>query len=128
VSFLRDHLLHYGLVSERDFDLFRLCNTVDEAVAEILGFYRNYQNSRWVGRLFVIRMTNRLTPAAVAKLNDDFADLLVSGKIEQRGALPEEENEPLILHLPRLVLAHNHRDYGRLRELINAINEAEIEK
>jgi hypothetical protein len=127
VSFLRDHLLHYGLVSERDFDLFRLCNSVDEAVGEIVNFYRNYRSARWVGKLLVIRMRSRLTDAALAGLNAEFGDVLTGGEIVQSAALPEEANEPELAGLPRLVLAHNHRDYGRLRKLIDAINEAETE-
>jgi hypothetical protein len=38
--------------------------------------------------------------------------------------LPQEQNEPEILHLPRLILTPHRRDFGRFRELIDAINTA----
>jgi hypothetical protein len=42
------------------------------------------------------------------------------------GALPEEEDEPEILHLPRLVLDFRRDDFGRLRQLIDAVNSDSI--
>ena len=56
-------------------------------------------------------------------MNTEFADILVSGAIEQRDALPEESNEPELNELPRLSLHFNRRSIGRLRQLINRINE-----
>jgi len=38
-------------------------------------------------------------------------------------ALPEEGNEDPISDLPRLVLHFNRRDVGRLRQLIDALNQ-----
>jgi len=38
------------------------------------------------------------------------------------GPLPEEMDEPEIEHLPRLILNFKRDDFGRLRELIDAIN------
>ena len=48
-GFLGDYLLKQGLVSENDFDLFRITHDVDVAVAEILSFYKNFNSYRWVG-------------------------------------------------------------------------------
>ena len=44
-----------------DFSLFKLCHTVQDAIDEILQFYKNYHSVRWVGDTLVIRMTQRLT-------------------------------------------------------------------
>jgi len=44
-------------------------------------------------------------------------DLLLSGP------LPEERDETEVAHLPRLILDFNRKDYGRLRALIDVINE-----
>ncbi|MDP9290853.1 MAG: TIGR00730 family Rossman fold protein [Verrucomicrobiota bacterium] len=122
-SFLGEYLLKVGLVSENDFNLFTMTSDVDEAVAEIMRFYRNFRSYRWVGKRMVIRMQSRLTAEAVTKLNEDFRDLLVSGRIEQGMALPEEKNEPEIWDAPRLILCPGQRDFGRLRKLIDAVNE-----
>ena len=50
------------------------------------------------------------------------AVVLVSGGIEQVTALPTED-EPEIRHLPRLVMHFNRTHFGRLRQLIDCLNE-----
>ncbi|MDB4570810.1 cytochrome D ubiquinol oxidase subunit II, partial [Akkermansiaceae bacterium] len=64
---------------------------------------------------------------AVRKLTEDFEDILKVGKIEKCDALEEEENEPELADLYRLKLRHKRRDFGRLRQLINEINDSEME-
>jgi uncharacterized protein (TIGR00730 family) len=123
--FLSDHLLKLGLISKEDFNFIKIAHTVPGAVDHIVGFYRNYQSSRWVGSQLVIRIRNRLKKKAVAELNRQFADLLRSGVIEQRTALPQEKNQPEIWELPRLVLTPHRYEFGRYRQLIDAINLAE---
>jgi len=122
--FLGDYLLKIGLVSEEDFHLFKFTETVEQAVAEILHFYKTFHSYRWVGQRMVIRLTQALTPEAVTELNASFADLLQKGTIVQATALPTEKNEPDILHLPRLIFTPHRNNFGRLRCLINAINDA----
>jgi len=39
------------------------------------------------------------------------------------GALPVEQDEEAIAHLPRLVFTFNRRDHGRLRMLIDHLND-----
>jgi len=73
----------------------------------------------------VIRLTQALTPEAVAKLNAKFVDFLQKGEIVQGVALPTEKNEPDIFGLPRLIFTPFRNNFGRLRCLINAINDAQ---
>lgn len=124
MSFLTDHLLKQELVSEEDFHFMKIAHTVEEAVAEIVLFYKNYQSSRWVGSSLVFRMKHRLTNEALRDLNQEFADLLRSGTIEQTGPLPQEWNQPEIAHFPRLVFTPHRYSFGRYRQLIDAINLA----
>jgi uncharacterized protein (TIGR00730 family) len=126
MRFLTEHLFRLGLVSQDDFQMFKIVNNVDEAVAEILQFYKIYNSVRWVGEQLVIRLTQSLTTAAVAELNQRFANLVRKGQIVQTTALPQEKNEPEIWDLPRLVLKPHRRDFGRFRQLIDAINQAEV--
>ena len=126
-EFMRGRLLKDGLVSENDFELFEITEDLDVAVAEVLDFYKIYQSSRYVGQQMVVRLAQRLTAAAIEQLNADFADLLRAGKFTQGGALRQEKNEPELAHLPRLIFTPHRRDFGRLRQLINAINAAETE-
>jgi uncharacterized protein (TIGR00730 family) len=125
ISFLRDHLLRLGLISASDFHLFKLVTSVDEAVAAILQFYKNFHSYRWVGKQMVIRLHQPLTAGALAALNLEYATLLQSGAIEQSAALPEEMNEPELAPLPRLILTPHQRDFGRLRQFLDSINLAE---
>jgi uncharacterized protein (TIGR00730 family) len=124
--FLTDDLLSRGLISKEDFNFIKIARHVNEAVDHILLFYRNYQSSRWVGSQLVLRICNRLTERAVAELNKEFADVLRVGTIVQRNALPQEKNQPEIWHLPRLVLTPHRHEFGRYRQLIDAINLAEV--
>lgn len=126
-AFLADYLLKLGLVSPDDFHFFRIAHDIDDAVAEIQNFYRNYHSYRWVGPRMVLRLKQRLTGAALAGLNEGFSDILDSCEIQQSDALPEEKNEPDLAALPRLVLTPHRRNFGRFRKLIDAVNEAEIE-
>jgi len=127
MRFLTDHLFKLGFVSPEDFHMFKICHDVEHAVSEILQFYKVYNSVRWVGEQLVIRMSQRLTDEALAKLNGQFADLVRKGDIVQRDALPQEKNEPEIWDLPRLVLHPHRKDFGRFRELIDAINLAEVD-
>jgi hypothetical protein len=56
-------------------------------------------------------------------MNETFKDILVQGRIEQSAALPEEKNEPELASLPRLILVPDQRHYGRIRQLIDAVND-----
>ena len=126
-DFLHNHLLKLGLISEEDFSLFRMTNDVEQAVAEVTRFYQVYQSSRYVGQQMSIRLAHRLSAGAVEKLNDTFSDVLRSGRFEQGAALRQERNEPEMAHLPRLIFTPSRRNFGRLRLLIDAINDSELE-
>jgi len=125
MRFLTEHLLRFGLISEPDFSFIKIAHDVADAIEHILLFYRNYQSSRWVGSQLVLRLRNRLTNNAIDKLNLQFADILRVGGIEPRRALPQEKNQPEIWTLPRLVLTPHRNEFGRFRQLIDAINLAE---
>ena len=127
MNFLTEHLLRQSLISEVDFNFIKIAHNVEEAVEEILLFYKNYHSSRWVGSQLIYRILNPLTKRAVADLNRRFEDLLREGQIVQRGPLAQERNQPELEHLPRLVFTPHRHEFGRYRQLINAINLAETE-
>jgi uncharacterized protein (TIGR00730 family) len=126
VEFLKEHLFKFGYIGAEDFHFFKIVPNVQEAVAEIVGFYRVYQSSRWVGEQLVIRLARKLSAKSIADLNREFADVLQSGEIVQGKALRVEKNEPKIWDLPRLILTPNRRSFGRFRQLIDAINASEL--
>lgn len=126
MKFVTDHLLKLGYVSPDDFYLFKVARDAPEAVSDILQFYRTYHSSRWVREQLVIRINRRLKRESVAELNRQFRDLIRTGDIRQRSALAPEKNEPEIWELPRLVMTPYRRSFGRFRQLIDAINLAEL--
>ncbi len=124
LRFLREQLYDYGYIGKDDFSLFKRVGSVSEAVEEIATFYSVYHSARWVGEQLAIRINRKLSPGAVAQLNRDFSDLVRSGEIVQSGALRQEKNEPEIWELPRLLLTPRRNNFGRFRQLIDAINAA----
>jgi uncharacterized protein (TIGR00730 family) len=126
-NFLTDHLLKRGLISEDDFKFIKIAHNVEDAVAEIRLFYKNYDSSRWVRSKLVFRIHKPLTQKALNELNQVFAGLLREGEIVQGLPLPEERNQPELAHLPRLIFTPHRHEFGRFRQLIDAINLAETE-
>ena len=116
-------LLRTGMISPEDMHLVRITDDVEAAVQEILRFYSRYHSMRFVKDVLVLRMNSPISDEQLAGLNDGFADLLKSGRIERTPhVLPGEHGQ--FPDKPRLVLAFNRKSYGRLRLLINAINTA----
>jgi len=122
--YVDDHLLRPGLISAEDLNLFKVTDDIDEAIAEIRGFYRVYHSSRYVGDRMVVRMNAALPLPFLARLNAEFADILQDGLFELGEALPQEQGEPEIAHLPRLVFRFNRMRFGRLRAMIDLINRS----
>jgi len=119
--YIDQQLVQKGLVSPDDSSLYTVTDSLEIACEAITGFYRVYHSSRYVGEQLVIRLSADLSDDAVEKLNANFSDILVKGKIEKSQALPQE-NQDETVELPRLVLYFNQRDLGRLYQMIAAIN------
>lgn len=126
LSFIQENLLTGGRISPSDRALFKVTEDVEEACQEIVHFYRRYHSSRYVNqrKRLMIRLHSPVTEDQIARLNSDFADILVNGQIESCCAAPEEcEDEPKLEALPRLAVPFNQKNFGRLRRLIDAIND-----
>jgi uncharacterized protein (TIGR00730 family) len=121
LDFLHSHLLGLRLISKDDFNFLRLC-TVDEAVDHIVRFYSVFHSYRWLGARLIMRLTTPLTAKKLEHMDNEFNDVLASGKFEQCDALPEENSEPEIANLPRLVFQPHKRNFGRLRQVIDCVN------
>ena len=55
-------------------------------------------------------------------MEEEFRDILTEGGLSMSPALPEEAEESALVDLPRLTLSFNRRNFGRLRQLIDALN------
>jgi uncharacterized protein (TIGR00730 family) len=121
--FVRDEFVGRGLVSADDEHLYFITDDVDAASGEIRGFYRNYHSIRYVGQTLVIRLQHAPTPEQLDALNAEFADICVDGGIEVTEPLPAEVSTNDRLDLQRVRLNFDKQHHGRLRQLINALND-----
>ncbi len=127
-GFVRRQLLDKHMISPDDLSLYRITDRVEDAVQEILDFFRVYHSMRYVRQQLVIRLNRPLSAELLDGLNSYFADVLVGGRFEVGPALPEEKDEPALAELPRLVFQFNRFASGRLRQMINAINRGHVEQ
>jgi uncharacterized protein (TIGR00730 family) len=120
--YVEDVLLGGGMISPSDLALYKVTESVEEAVAEIIGFYRVYHSMRYVKGDLVLRLQHKLAEPLLKRLDQEFADIIVSGTFEQTSALPAEANDTHLKDLPRLRFRFDRRSLGRLRMLIDTIN------
>ena len=121
--FLSEEVEPRGLVSEHDRAFFTITDDVTVAAAALLSFYRNYRSCRWVGDLLVLRMAVAPDKEQLADLNRRFADIVASGVIRTIDPLPPERADDDVVDLPRLAFRFDKTRYGRLRQLIDAVNQ-----
>ncbi|HJZ58227.1 MAG TPA: TIGR00730 family Rossman fold protein [Gemmataceae bacterium] len=122
LRFIEEGLLNRGYISPADRHLFRVTDSVEQAVAEVTGFYRVYHSMRYVRGDLVLRLRTPLSDRLLGQIRWEFADILAGGTFEQTDALPEEANEPNLREMPRLKFRFDRHAIGRLRQLIDLIN------
>jgi uncharacterized protein (TIGR00730 family) len=121
IAFIEHEVEDRNFLLPSDLSLYRLAMSPEEAVEEIERFYANYQSARFIGNRLVLRMRRAPDGELVARLNEDFADLLVEGEFEVVQATAPEIKDNDDLDCERLAFYPNHH-YGRLRELIDVLN------
>jgi uncharacterized protein (TIGR00730 family) len=121
-NFVERRLLGGGMISPEDFSLYKITDNVDEAVREVMQFFRVFHSMRYVKNKLVLRLKQNPSEAWLATINDKFADILISGDFRVSGPLNEERDETDLRGYPRLVFHFNRRSLGRLRQLIDLIN------
>jgi len=122
-QFVRNTLVPRKLVSPQDLSLYRICSNVDDAVAEISNFYSTYHSMRFVGKRLILRLNRELTDKEISNLNQKFADICVNSTIEKVEITSQESSDQDCLDKFRVAFQFARRDFGRLRELIDAINQ-----
>jgi hypothetical protein len=122
MQFLTERLLKFDFISKEDFAFFKIKHSAQDAAAEIMQFYKVFHSALWVGERFVMRLNRSLSNEALVDLNVHFTDILRTGEIVQRVALPKDNDELETLDLPRLIFTPIRSRFGRFRQLIDAIN------
>ncbi len=119
-EFVKSDLLANQLISPEDLNLYRIFDDPSAAAKHVAAFYHNYHSMRFVRDHLVLRLLRPLSDDAIVTLNDEFADILVDGEIHSTEAL---DGEYANLELPRITFHFNRRSYGKLRRLIDRVNE-----
>lgn len=121
-SFIREQLVARKLVAPEDTNLYLITEDCQQAVAEITGFYRNYDSLRYVGDTLVVRVRQAPTDAQLDGLNERFGHLCTSGRIRRAEPFEPERKEHDRIDLQRIAFTFAKHGYGELRELIDELN------
>jgi len=123
-KYLREHLLGDKLISEEDFTLFKITDDLEFARREVVNFYYNFHSYRYISDIMIIRLQRQIPAGALIRLNEDFQDILRPDTlITTCKPTHEEANEPDLANLPRLSVPFNRRNLGRLRALLDRLNQ-----
>ncbi|HEX9683638.1 MAG TPA: TIGR00730 family Rossman fold protein [Acidimicrobiales bacterium] len=120
-DFLSGAVAEDRYIDPADLNLVSITDDVDEAVATIERFHAVFHSSRYVGDRLVLRVAEAPGPADVEAWSTEFGDILEGPITVESGPLPGEHGE--LPDLPRVVLAFDRRGHGRLRQLIDRIND-----
>ncbi|HEX3150686.1 MAG TPA: LOG family protein [Gemmataceae bacterium] len=124
-DFIERELKAPGLISPADTSLYCITHSVDEAVSEVLGFYRVYHSMRYVHKDLMIRLNRPISDELLEHINMEFKDIIWEGRIERSAADAMEANEPQLFDLPRLRFRFDRHGHSRFRQMINLINRSE---
>jgi uncharacterized protein (TIGR00730 family) len=122
-EFIRSQMAANLLISPEDEALVHITDDPSDAVAHLRHFYRNYHSIRYVNDVLVIRLQHAPTEAELERLSVEFADICVEGGIEATEAHPFEAADDDVPDLPRIALQFDRMHHGRLRTLIDALND-----
>jgi hypothetical protein len=122
LTYIRTNLLAGGMISPEDMSLFRVTDSVEETVDEVLGFYRVFHSMEYLPNRLILRMQQPLAEPRLNTLQQEFGDILADGEFRQESTVAGESPRPELAALSRLVFHFNRRSLGRLRQLIDAIN------
>ncbi|MFP6766868.1 MAG: cytochrome D ubiquinol oxidase subunit II, partial [Planctomycetaceae bacterium] len=78
---------------------------------------------RYVRGKLVLRLHYAPDDALIERLNDEFSDIVEKGRIELVKTHRLEADDRHLRHLPRLAFRFSRRNIGRLRQMVDLINE-----
>jgi uncharacterized protein (TIGR00730 family) len=123
IEFITNQQLARGLISESDLNLFFFTTDQKAAAEHIWHFYGNYHSQRYSGGKLVLRLNEEPSDETLERLNQEFADIIVEGRIERAAATAAEMEDSDALHLHRIAFVFDRRSFGRLRAMIDSLND-----
>lgn len=124
-EYVRGTLLEQGMISPADLSLYKVTHSVQEAVEEVCHFYRRYHSYRFLNEKIVVRLTKPMNLEELEHLNLHFADLLESGQFAPGESPHGERFDSSLESLPALTFHFKQGRFGRLREMIDWLNNCE---
>lgn len=111
------------MISPDDTSLFLHTNSVEEACAEITHFYSCYHSQRYVDGRLVLRLQKEPPRDLIRSIDSEFRDIVTEGRIERVSASQREIDDEDHPQLPRIALNFDRRHLGRLRLLVDRLND-----
>ena len=124
-SFVEQELVTSGYIDKRDLDLFLITDDVELAVEEVTGFYANYHSQRFVDGRLVLRLQHAPDDTTLDALNEEFADIVVRGRIDRIEVTAAEQADDDNVDLDRIAFRFDRHGFARLRSLIDRLNGRE---
>jgi uncharacterized protein (TIGR00730 family) len=124
IDFIRSAVIEKDFASENDLSLIYHARTAQEAIDRILNYYKVFHSLRYVGDLTILRLTKPLPHKVLQELNTQFQDIIVKGSLQSTPPHKQELHNGEYPELPRLSLYFNKSAFGRLNQLIEAINQS----
>jgi len=121
---LCDALVSQRMISPHDLNLYKVTTDIDEAITEITRFYRVYHSQRFVDGILVLRLQTDVPSSLLDELSAEFADIIESGRIEAITPTQAEVETDDHVELPRIAFEFDRHGYGRLRALIDRLNDS----
>ncbi|HUZ20196.1 MAG TPA: TIGR00730 family Rossman fold protein [Acidimicrobiales bacterium] len=121
--FVTEQVYANRLADELDASLYRVTDDVEVAADELLRFHRNYHSRRFVGKVMVIRLRHAPSEEDIGRLGEEFSDITSGAGIWRTEPLPAERASHDHLELARIAMEFDRAHHGRLRQLIDALND-----
>ena len=122
-NFVFKELLEAGLISKEDMFLLYPCKSAEAAYQHIARFYSRFHSYYYDGPQIVIRMNSALSEDNLDWCRHDFADIIEKGDLAQQDNDPADP-DPRRGCLPRVRFTFAMRNFARLRQMIDQINDA----
>jgi uncharacterized protein (TIGR00730 family) len=123
IEFMKRRQLAPGLISESDLSIFLHTMDPRAAAEHIWHFYANYHSQRYAGGKLILRLREAPDDQTLDELTDEFTDIIVEGRIEKVEPSQAEVDDLDALDLDRLAFVFDRRQFGRLRMLIDRLND-----
>jgi uncharacterized protein (TIGR00730 family) len=124
MDFLSSEIIEQGFASKNDLNILQRAYSAEEAIDQILNYYKVFHSLRYVGDLTILRLTKPLSSDLLEELNAEFQDIITKGSLKPTPPHKQELQNKEFPDLPRLSLHFNKSGFGRLNQLIEAINKA----